>query len=75
IFILESANLMPISDEVSPKFIDTIWCNIEDLLEKNRLDLFKELEETINTINSIIEQLIGKKVNWAENVFCLPEVI
>ncbi|MBT9168039.1 MAG: hypothetical protein DDT19_01384 [Syntrophomonadaceae bacterium] len=74
-FILELANLVPISEEASPKFIDTIWSNIENLLENSRSALFKELEKIINAINSKIEQLIGKKVNWAENIFYLPEVI
>lgn len=75
IFILESANLFPTSEEVSPRFIDTIWRNIEGLLGKGRSALFNELEETTDTINTMIEQSVGKKVTWAENIFHLPELI
>lgn len=68
IFILELANLVPISEEVSPRFMDVIWSNTESLLEKTRTDLLQELEKTT-------EKLIAQQITWVVDIFRVPEVV
>lgn len=66
--ILECNDLLPLSDEISPKLIKEIWKPLEDLLGRSQSHLLKEIEEIINT-------LIDEGISWASSIIHVPEVM
>ena len=68
LFILECNNLLPLSDEISPKLIKEIWKPLENLLGRSQSSLLEEIEGIINT-------LINEGITWAPSIIHVPEVI
>lgn len=67
-FLLQRANLFPVSDEISLKLSDVIWNTLEELVRENQSNLISDLEDTL-------ERLTGKEIIWASDILRLPGVI
>lgn len=67
-FILDLADLVPASDEVSHDLLDAIRSISEDLLGRNYKELLNELEK-------MIDKLTEQGITWAADILHVPEVI
>lgn len=67
-FLLQCADLFPVSDEISLKLSDGIWNTLEELLGKDQSNLISDLESTL-------EKLTGEEITWTSDILRLPEVI
>ncbi|MCK4247809.1 MAG: hypothetical protein KAX04_04650 [Methanomicrobia archaeon] len=67
-FLLQCANLFPISDEIFLKLSDVIWNTLEELVGENQSNLISDLEGTL-------KKLTEEEITWASDILRLPEVI
>ncbi|MBI4548833.1 MAG: hypothetical protein HY707_12695 [Ignavibacteriae bacterium] len=66
--VLEFANLLPMIEENSPRFIGIIWTNVGALFEKDQLKLIDDLKQNLEI--SPLQQM-----SWTTDVFRIPEAI
>jgi len=67
-FVLDSANLWPLSNESYIKLCKIIWDALEKLLGQDQTHLLNELGDIIGKFDS-------NKIPWASDIIRIPEVI
>jgi hypothetical protein len=68
LFILECNDLLPLSDEISPKLIKEIWKPLENLLGRSQSNLLEEMDGIINA-------LIEEGITWTSSIIHVPEAM